>query len=78
MMENNIDETMLLRIVAKRGLMGASRDELFKELGGIAYSDLERYIQELERKGYITVDWLGWSDFVITVTREGKEFVTET
>jgi hypothetical protein len=77
MLDDNITEAML-RIAAKRGLIGASRDELYKELGGIPYNELEKHIQELEQKGYITIDWLGWSDFVITVTREGKELLAET
>ncbi|UCG70423.1 MAG: hypothetical protein JSV09_05255 [Thermoplasmata archaeon] len=75
-MINNIEETML-RIAAKRGNIGASRDDLFKELkAGIAYEELERHIQELEQKGYITIDWLGTYDFVVTITPQGLELLT--
>jgi hypothetical protein len=75
-MINNIEETML-RIAAKRGNIGASRDDLFKELkAGIAYEELERLIQELEQKGYVTIDWLGTYDFVVTITPQGLSLLT--
>ena len=60
----------MLRIAAKRGNIGASRDDLFKALkGGIPYHKLEMIIQELEQNGFVTVDWLGTYDFVITITQ---------
>lgn len=72
-MIGNLEEAML-RIAAKRGNIGASRDDLFRELrGGIAYEDMEKHIQELENKGYITIDWLGTYDFVVTITPAGME-----
>lgn len=73
-MLDNLEERML-RIAAKRGTIGASRDDLYKELGGIAYSELEQQVQELEQKGYITIQWLGTFDFVITITQEGQELL---
>jgi hypothetical protein len=71
----SISETML-RLVAKRGNIGASRDDLFNELKGIAYDELEQLITELEQGGYITVQWLGSYDFVVTITPEGLECLT--
>ena len=65
----------MLREAARRGLIGASRDDLFKVLKGVAYSELEELIDELERKGYITVEWVGFADFVITVTPEGLQYL---
>lgn len=65
----------MLRVAAKRGLIGASRDDLFKVLKGVAYSELEELIDELERKGYVTVEWVGFADFVITVTPEGLHYL---
>ncbi len=72
---NDITETML-RIAAERGLIGASRDDLFRALRGIGYPELEHLIEELEQKGYITVQWLGSCDFVVTVTPEGLDLLT--
>ena len=66
---------IMLREAAKRGLIGASRDDLFKAIKGIRYSELEELIDELERKGYITVEWVGFADFVITVTPEGLRYL---
>ncbi len=71
-MIENLEETML-KIAAKRGNIGASRDELFKDLKGIAYNELERLIKEMEQKGYITIDWLGTYDFMVTITPQGLE-----
>ncbi|MEE9150784.1 MAG: hypothetical protein V3U20_03005 [Thermoplasmata archaeon] len=71
-MIENLEETML-RIAAKRGNIGASRDELFKDLKGIAYNELEELIKEMEQKGYITIDWLGTYDFMVTITPQGLE-----
>ena len=65
----------MLKEAAKRGLIGASRDDLFRVLRGVAYSELEELIDELERKGYITVEWVGFADFVITVTPEGLRYL---
>jgi len=71
-MMKGLEESML-RLAAKRGNIGANRDDLFKELKGIAYGELEELAQELERKGYVTIDWLGTYDFVVTITPQGKE-----
>jgi hypothetical protein len=73
-MTENVYEKML-RVAARRGLIGASRDDLFKILKGVAYSELEELIDELESKGYITVEWVGFADFVITVTPEGLRYL---
>lgn len=71
-MIENVEEEML-RIAAKRGNIGASRDDLYKELKGIAYQELEEFVQELAQKGWITIDWLGTYDFVVTITQQGLE-----
>ena len=69
-MIENVEEEML-RIAAKRGNIGASRDDLYKELKGIAYQELEEIVQELAQRGWITIDWLGTYDFVVTITPQG-------
>ena len=73
-MADSVYEKMLVE-AAKKGLIGASRDDLFKVLKGVAYSELEELIDELERKGYITVEWVGFADFVVTVTPEGLQYL---
>ena len=50
----------LLRIAARRGNIGASRDDIFRALkGGIPYNKLEMIIQELEQHGFIKLTGLG-------------------
>lgn len=66
---------IMLRELAKKGSMGASRDDLFKTLRGIAYGDLEYLLEKLELRGYITVQWLGSYDFVANITQEGLELI---
>ena len=73
----NLEESMLI-LVARRGNIGASRDDLFRGLKGVAYNEMEMRIEELERKGYITLQWLGACDFVATITELGKQQIQWT
>ena len=73
----NLEESML-ELVAKRGNTGASRDDLFKGIKGVAYNELENQIDLLEKKGYISIQWLGSYDFVATITDLGKEQIRWT
>ena len=73
MLEN--PEESMLELVAKRGNIGASRDDLFKALKGVAYRELEKLVEILEQKGYIAVQWLSSFDFVATITPTGIEQV---
>ena len=66
---------IMLRELAKRGNIGASRDDLFKALRGIAYGDLEYLLEIMEQRGYINIQWLGSYDFVATITDEGLELI---
>ncbi len=66
---------VMLKMLARRGNIGASRDDLFKSLRGIAYSDLEYLIEVMEDRGYISIQWLGSYDFVATITDEGLELI---
>jgi hypothetical protein len=75
-MIENVEEEML-RIAAKRGNIGASRDDLYKELKGIAYQELEEMVQELEQRGWVTIDWLGTYDFMVTITPQGLEQLSQ-
>jgi hypothetical protein len=76
-MLENLEESML-ELVAKRGNIGASRDDLFKGLKGVAYSEMEMQIEQLEKKGYIAIQWLGSYDFVATITDLGLQQIQWT
>ncbi len=63
----------ILLIVAKRGYTGADREVLFHNIRGIRYNQLEEEILSLENGGYITVEWVGPSNFTVSITPEGVE-----
>ena len=65
----------ILSTVAKRGYMGASREDLFKEARGINYDELRQIIEDLEREGHLTLEWLGMNKFIATITPGGSALV---
>ncbi len=65
----------ILSTVAKRGYIGASREDLFKEARGIKYDELERIIVDLEHEGHLTLEWLGVNKFIATITPGGSALV---
>lgn len=77
MIEEEITES-ILKIASKTGMYGASRDDILRAMDGVAYSELEKLAQEMEQKGYITLEWVGVCDFVMTVTPKGKELLANT
>lgn len=62
----------LLSLTAKRGLVGATREDFFREVRGMKYEDLEESIHRLEAEGYVAIEWTGPNKFIITVTEEGS------
>jgi DNA-binding PadR family transcriptional regulator len=66
-----------LVVTAKRGFIGASREDFFSEIRGVVYADLEKCILDLEKRGYVAVEWTGPSKFIVSVTDEGNAFVKE-
>src|SRR2546428_11412240 len=61
----------VLNLVAKRGYIGATREDFFREIRGVTYEDLEKAILALEKDGYVSLEWLG--DKPVLVSRTGKE-----
>jgi GTPase SAR1 family protein len=66
-------EWEILNLVAKRGKLGASKEFFFAMMKGVAFDTLTSYIEELERKGYLRVNWSSSSDFIAYVTETGLE-----
>src|SRR2546422_9401193 len=62
----------ILNLVAKRGYIGATREDFFREIRGVIYDDLEKTILELERGGYGGVEWLSDSRVLISITDKGS------
>src|SRR2546428_6315514 len=48
----------ILTLVAKRGYIGATREDFFREIRGVIYDDLEKAILSLEKDGYVSLEWL--------------------
>ena len=63
----------VLTLTAKRGHIGATREDFFREIRGIAYVELEEAIQQLEAEGYIQVEYSGVDKFLVTITEKGGE-----
>ena len=55
----------VLNLVAKRGYIGATREDFFREIRGVIYDDLEK-------DGYVSLEWLADSRFIITITDKGS------
>ena len=62
----------VLNLVAKRGYIGATREDFFREIRGVIYDDLEKAILALEKDGYVSLEWLADSRFIITITEKGS------
>mgnify|MGYP001558589400 CR=1 FL=1 len=45
----------VLNLVAKRGYIGATREDFFREIRGVIYEDLEKAILALEKEGYVSL-----------------------
>src|SRR2546427_12674423 len=61
----------VLNLVAKRGYIGATREDFFREIRGVIYDDLEKAILALEKDGYVNLEWLAGSRFIIPITGKG-------
>ena len=61
----------ILSTVARRGFLGATREDLFREARGIGYEELEQILLDLEREGHLTIEWLGLNKFIATITPGG-------
>lgn len=64
----------MLQILAKRGYRGADREAFFQNIRGMRYNQLEMEILSLEQEGYISINWVGPSNFAASITQSGLEF----
>ena len=63
----------VLSLTAKRGLIGATREDLFREIRGMRYEVLEEAVQRLEAAGHLQVEWTGPNKFILTVSESGSK-----
>ena len=57
----------VLSVVARKGYMGATREDFFKEIRGVQYKALEEELRELENEGNVQIEWTGPNKFIITI-----------
>lgn len=62
----------VLTLAAKRGYIGATREDFFREIRGVMYDNLEKAILDLEKRGLVTIEWLADSRFIVSVTELGS------
>jgi len=63
----------VLSLTARRGLIGATREDLFREVRGMRYEDLENAMRRLEADGYLQVEWTGPNRFILTISETGSK-----
>ena len=63
----------VLSLTAKRGLIGATREDFFREIRMVRYEDLEDAMHLLETEGYVAIEWTGPNKFILTVTEKGSK-----
>ena len=62
----------VLSLTAKRGVIGATREDFFRDVRGLRYEDLEDAIRSLEAENLVQVEWTGPNKFILTVTEAGS------
>jgi len=65
----------VLSVVARKGYLGATREDFFKEIKGVQYRVLEEEIRALEGEGNVGVEWTGPNKFIVTITPQGSQAV---
>lgn len=63
----------VLSLTAKRGMIGATREDFFREIRILRYEDLEDAIRALDSEGFIAIEWTGPNRFILTVTEAGSK-----
>jgi len=67
----------IVNLVAKRGHIGATREDFFTEVRGLVYEKLEETLLALEREGFIKIEWMGPNKFLVMITEKGSELVKD-
>ena len=67
----------IVMLAAKRGHIGATREDFFREIRGLIYEDLEDTILSLAKSDYISIEWLGPNKFLVMIKEKGSKLVKE-
>ncbi len=63
----------VLSLTAKRGLIGATREDFFRDIHGLRFEDMEEAVRSLEAEGLVDIEWTGPDRFILTVTEKGSQ-----
>jgi DNA-binding PadR family transcriptional regulator len=67
----------IINLVAKRGHIGATREDFFTEVRGLVYESLEENLLSLEREDIIKIEWTGPNKFLVQITQKGSNLVKD-
>jgi len=67
----------IVNLVAKRGYIGATREDFFVEVRGLVYEQLEVALLSLERDDYIRIEWTGPNKFLVQITEKGSKLAKD-
>lgn len=67
----------IINLVAKRGHIGATREDFFTEVRGLVYESLEKALLSLEREDIIKIEWMGPNKFLVQITEKGSNLVKD-
>lgn len=67
----------MLKVIADKGKLGASKEFFFQSLRGVGFDTLKESLDSLESKGHIRIKWSGTSNFLVFITEEGKRKLEE-
>ena len=67
----------IINLVAKRGYIGATREDFFTDVRGLVYEDLEKNLLSLERDDYIKIEWTGPNKFLVQITEKGSKLAKD-
>lgn len=64
-------ENRVLEVLALRGFLGYTRDDLFSRFKGVGYDDLKTALERLERQALVQLNWQGPAEFTALITPKG-------
>ena len=68
-------EGSILLICKAWGYRGATREIFYKNIKALNYSKLKDVLASLEKKGYVTMEWIDFDKFFAYITPEGEAYL---
>ena len=68
-------EGSLLLACQAWGYRGATREIFYKNIKGLNYAHMKVVLNSLEKKGYVTIEWIDFDRFFAYITPEGEKYL---